>query len=154
MRRKLTLMCVKSWKDEDCKLRIYLDTAPVIYVVERRPLYAEYLDVRLSIPGDSLLTSELTRMECLVLPIREDNRVIVQDYEAYFATRIGDIVSLTREVIDAATLIRARYGFATPDAIHLGAAMAAGCDVFLTNDSRLSRFKEMSVEVVGDNLRE
>ena len=61
---------------------------------------------------------------------------------------MDEIVPLTRDVIDAATLIRARYGFATPDAIHLGAAVASGCDVFLTNDNRLARFGEMSVEVV------
>ena len=65
---------------------------------------------------------------------------------------MDEIVPLTRDVIDAATLIRARYGFATPDAIHLGAAMASGCDVFLTNDNRLARFGEMSVEVVESGM--
>ena len=133
-------------------MRIYTDAAPVIYLVERSPLYAEYLDARLSIPGDDLVASELTRMECLVLPIREGNHGVIHEFEDYFAIRVDEMVPLTRDVIDVATLIRARYGFATPDAIHLGAAMASGCDVFLTNDNRLARFGEMSVEVIEGNL--
>ena len=133
-------------------MRIYLDSAPVIYVVERHAPYDEYLDARLSILGDVLVASELTRLECRILPVREDNRRVLRDFDDYFANRVLEMVPLTRDVIDAATLIRARYGFATPDAIHLGAAVASGCDVFLTNDNRLARFGEMSVEVVEGNL--
>ena len=133
-------------------MRIYLDSAPVIYVVERHAPYDEYLDARLSILGDVLVASELTRLECRILPVREDNRRVLRDFDDYFANRVLEMVPLTRDVIDAATLIRARYGFATPDAIHLGAAVASGCDVFLTNDNRLARFGEMSVEVVEGNM--
>ena len=133
-------------------MRIYTDAAPVIYLVERSPLYAEYLDARLSIPGDVLVASELTRMECLVLPIREGNHGVIHEFDDYFAIRVDEMVPLTRDVIDSATLIRAQYGFRTPDAIHLGAAMVSECDVFLTNDNLLSRFLDISVEVVEDNL--
>lgn len=50
--------------------------------------------------------------------------------------------------MDHATDIRAHYGFKTPDAIHLAAAVVSGCDVFLTNDHRLDRFSDLAVEVV------
>lgn len=133
-------------------MRIYLDSAPVIYVVERHARYAEYLDTRLSIPGDTLVASDLTRLECRVLPVREGNHRVLQDFDDYFETRVSEMIRLTREVIDMATLIRARYGFATPDAIHLSAALVSGCDVFLTNDNRLARFDAMSVEVIEDYL--
>ena len=134
-------------------MRIYLDSAPVIYVVERHTPYAEYLDMRLSILGDTLVASELTRLECLILPLREGNRRVLQDFDDYFATRVLEMVPLSREVMDIATLIRARYGFTTPDAIHLGAAIVAECDLFLTNDNRLARFNEIIVEVVEESLR-
>ena len=133
-------------------MRIYLDSAPVIYVVERHAPYAEYLDARLSIPGDVLVASELTRLECRILPVRESNLRVLQDFGDYFATRVLEMTQLTREVMERATLIRAKYGFRTPDAIHLGAALASDCDVFLTNDNRLSRFLDIRVEVVGENL--
>jgi uncharacterized protein len=51
-------------------------------------------------------------------------------------------------VIDRATDIRARYGFRTPDAIHLAAAVVSGCDVFLTNDYRLNRFPDVAMDVI------
>jgi predicted nucleic acid-binding protein len=52
-------------------------------------------------------------------------------------------------VIDLATEIRANFGFTTPDAIHLAAAMVTKCDEFLTNDQRLQRFDEMRVVVIA-----
>ena len=133
-------------------MHIYLDSAPVIYVVERRSQYAEYLDARLSNPDDTLVASGLTRLESRVKPIREGNWAVLQEFDAFFENTVDEIVPLTGDVIDAATLIRARYGFGTPDAIHLGAAVASGCDVFLTNDNRLARFGEMSVEVVESGM--
>jgi len=54
-------------------MRIYLDTAPVIYTVERVPPYAAAVDARLSVPGIVLVASDLTRMECRVKPLRDGN---------------------------------------------------------------------------------
>jgi len=58
------------------------------------------------------------------------------------------VVSLSREVVDLATQIRARYGFKAPDSLHLGAAVWSRCEVFLTNDHRLDGFRDLTVEVV------
>jgi predicted nucleic acid-binding protein len=61
---------------------------------------------------------------------------------------VTEIVSLSGLVMDRATDIRAYYGFKTPDAIHLAAAVVSDCDVFLTNDQRLDRFSDIAEEVV------
>jgi predicted nucleic acid-binding protein len=61
---------------------------------------------------------------------------------------VAEIIPLTREVIERATEIRARYGFKPPDAIHLAAAVVSGCDVFFTNDHRLDRFSDITIEIV------
>jgi len=129
-------------------MRIYLDTAPIIYTVEQVPLYAAAVDARLSIHGIVLVASDLTRMECRVKPLRDGNFALLKDFDDYFDGAVTEIVALSREVIDRATEIRARYGFKTPDAIHLAAAMVSGCDMFLTNDHRLDRFTEIAIEVV------
>jgi predicted nucleic acid-binding protein len=50
--------------------------------------------------------------------------------------------------MDRATAIRAQYGFKTPDAIPLAAAVISGCDVFLTNDHRLDRCPDITIEIV------
>jgi len=39
-------------------------------------------------------------------------------------------------------------GNSTPDALNLAAAIECGCSVFLTNDTRLSRFPDIAVEVL------
>lgn len=129
-------------------MRVYLDTAPVIYLVEEVPNYAELVDRRVSVADVIQVASDLTRMECRVKPLREGNTALLQDYNDYFAEVVEETVVLSRAVIDRATDIRARYGFRTPDALHLAAAVVSGCDVFLTNDYRLNRFPDIAMDVI------
>ncbi len=127
---------------------VYLDTAPVIYLIEEVPNYAELVDRRVSVADVIQVASDLTRMECRVKPLREGNTALLHDYDDYFAEVVEEIVVLSRAVIDRATDIRAHYGFRTPDAIHLAAAVVSGCAVFLTNDYRLNRFPDIALDVI------
>lgn len=129
-------------------VRLYLDAAPVIYTVEQVALYAAAVDARLSAAEAVQVVSDLTRMKCRVKPLRDGNSDLLKDYDDYFEGAIAEIVALSHEVMDRATAIRAQYGFKTPDAIHLAAAVISGCNVFLTNDHRLDRFPDIAVEVV------
>ncbi len=92
--------------------------------------------------------SELSRLECRVKPWREGKVNLVAAFDSYFKHVIHEIVPLSATVIDLATDMRARYGFKTPDAIHLSAAIIAQCDVFLTNDYRLNRCTEIKIETL------
>ena len=129
-------------------VRLYLDAAPIIYTVEQIPHYAAAVDTWLSSADIVQVVSDLTRMECRVKPLRDGNYNLLAEYDDYFEGAIAEIVALSREVIDRATAIRAQQGFKTPDAIHLAAAVISGCDVFLTNDHRLDRFPDITVEIV------
>ena len=129
-------------------MRLYLDTAPVIYTIEQVPPYAAVMDARLSAPGVVQVASDLTRMECRVKPIRDNDVDLLDDYDNYFEKAVTEIVVLSREVMDCATNIRARCGFKTPDAIHLAAAVMSNCDIFLTNDHRLDRFGDIAIEII------
>ena len=129
-------------------MRLYLDAAPVIYAIEQVPRYAGAVDARLSAAEVVQVVSDLTRMECRVKPLRDGNSDLLKDYDDYFEGVVAEIVALSREVMDRATAIRGQYGFKTPDAIHLAAAVISGCDVFLTNDHRLNRFPDIAVEVL------
>ncbi len=128
-------------------MRLYLDAAPVIAVEQVAPFFP-VVDARLSASGAVRVASDLTRLECRVKPLREGNADLLKDYDDFFAYAVAEIVALSREVLDRATEIRARYGFKTPDAVHLAAAVVASCDVFLTNDHRLDRFPDIPIEVV------
>ncbi|MCX7687176.1 MAG: type II toxin-antitoxin system VapC family toxin [Fimbriimonadales bacterium] len=129
-------------------MRIYLDTAPVIYLVERISPYHSLLNQQLAGSGNILIVSDLTRMECRVKPLRIGNLNLIQDYNEFFARGVDEVVPLSRAVIDIATEIRAKYGFKTPDSIRLAAAQHAFCDVFLTNDIQLTRYTEIQVQLI------
>ncbi|MGE4095210.1 MAG: type II toxin-antitoxin system VapC family toxin [Candidatus Binatia bacterium] len=129
-------------------MRLYLDAAPVIYAVEQVAPFFPVVDARLSAIGVVRVTSDLTRMECRVKPLRDGKEDLLKDYDDFFASAVAEIVALSREVMDRATTIRANYGFKTPDAVHLAAAVVAHCDAFLTNDHRLDRFSDLAIEVV------
>jgi predicted nucleic acid-binding protein len=59
------------------------------------------------------------------------------------------LLPMTTNVFRRATLLQAIHDFGTVDAIHLATAIENGCDVFLTNDSRLSRCRDLTVEVLA-----
>jgi len=128
-------------------MRIYLDSSVVIYLVEQVAPFISLLNTRL-VSVDELVVSELTRLECRVKPIKESHSNLLQDYDDFSESAVSQIVELNREVMEQATKIRATYGFKAPDAIHLAAAIEAGCGVFLTNDHRLRQFKEMPIDTL------
>jgi len=129
-------------------MRYYLDSAPIIYLVEQAQPYASAVRRKLSAEGLTLITSELTRLECRVKPLRNNDAALLQDFDDYFANSIAEIIPLTRAVIDRATEIRAQFNFKTPDSVQLAAAVIANSDLFLTNDHRLSRFTAITIEVI------
>ena len=129
-------------------MRLYLDATPVIYSVEQISPYAPVVDLRLGSAGLIRIASELTRLECRVKPLRNGDNALLAEFDDFFANDISECVDLTRAVMNRAAEIRAKYGFKTPDAIHLAAACTAKCDTFLTNDHRLERFTELAIEVV------
>ena len=64
--------------------RVYLDTAPIIYSVERHADYWQLL-LKLWVSAQAreieVVTSELTLLETLVQPIRENNQTLISAYE-------------------------------------------------------------------------
>lgn len=129
-------------------MRYYLDSAPIIYLIEQRQPFAASVRSKLAAVGTVHITSELARLECRVKPMRDGNSILLQDFDDYFNNTIAEIVPLTRDVVDKATEIRAQFNFKTPDSLHLAAAVVSNCDVFLTNDHRLSRFTGIAIEVI------
>jgi uncharacterized protein len=100
-------------------MRYYLDSAPIIYLVEQVQPYASAVRRKLSAQGSVLITSELTRLECRVKQLRDGDAALLQDFDDYFANSIAETIPLTRDVIDRATEIRAQFNFKTPDSIQL-----------------------------------
>jgi predicted nucleic acid-binding protein len=128
--------------------RIYLDSAPIIYLVEHIAPYEQQIHALLQ-GTDILVTSGLARLECRVKPIRENDMNTLHDYDVFFQTALAEIVSLSSEIIDLDTDIRAHYNFSVADSIHLASALSAQCDLFVTNDLQLARYNQITVIVLS-----
>jgi uncharacterized protein len=126
--------------------RIYLDSVVLIYLVEQCPPWFTRIRTRLTTASVQIVVSDLTRMECRVKPLAVGDTVLLAAFDAAFGG--SELAPITSAVFDRATRIRAVTRFKTPDSIHLAAALESGCDVFLTNDTRLSAFTDIAVEIV------
>jgi len=74
--------------------------------------------------------------------------VLLAAYDRFFSTPALACFSFQDADFERATLIQAHHGFKTVDALHLAVAIENGCDRFLTNDHRLARFTDLTVEVL------
>jgi predicted nucleic acid-binding protein len=98
--------------------------------------------------GDRVAISDLTRLECRVGALKRRDAKILTTFDSFFVRPDIVILPLTAQVFDQATQLRADFGFKTPDAVHLAAAIEGACHCFLTNDARLSRRTGIAFEVL------
>ena len=141
-------------KQLDKTRQIFLDTAPVIYFVEKHPDFApkaqEVFD-RLDDGKMVAVVSPITLAECLVLPYKQNNAEIVETFTELLAN--GESVlfhSIDDSVADKAASLRARYNLSLTDAFQFAVAIQTNCDAFLTNDIALKRVTEISVIVLAE----
>jgi predicted nucleic acid-binding protein len=132
--------------------RIYLDASAIIYLVEAISPFHATIVARLlpyrSDPQSCIVTSRLSRLECRVQPLRNADDRLLTEYDAFFSRERLILSTVTADIIERATDLRARYNFKTPDAIHLATAIEENVDLFLTGDEKLSRCAEVKVEVL------
>lgn len=113
----------------------------MIYLREGTPEQKGPIHERMSTASEAGATfsvSELVRFECRVGPLKRTDPSLLADYDALFSLPELAFAPLARAAFDRATELRATMGLKTPDALHAGAALAAGCDEFWTNDRRLA----------------
>lgn len=121
--------------------RIFLDTNIFIYFCEDAgPMTAltRRLFERLDQRGDQIVTSTLTIGELLVHPLRIGNDKLAALYETVLQPPAIEIVPFDRVCSSAFARVRLDRSIKPSDAIQLACAATARCDLFLTNDSRLT----------------
>jgi len=118
-------------------VKVYLDSCIVIYLLEEHPKFS-------SIVRQAFETSENKRfyvspfvvLECLVGPLRTQNRPLIQHYKDFFRCQI--ILDIESPTYRHAAELRARHNLKTPDALHLAVAYHHDCTELWTNDDRLN----------------
>ncbi len=78
-------------------MRLYLDTAPVIYVVEQVPDFSQQILHYIQKPDIELVVSDLTWMECRVKPLAENNETLLADYDKFFSQLLWKLSSFPEE---------------------------------------------------------
>lgn len=135
-------------------MRVFLDTAPLVYLCEETAALNEKVSSQLEqwIRSDTVLgTSTLTLLELLVVPKRERNQRLATKYRALLADLINaPLMPLDESIAVKAADYRAEYGLKTPDSIQLATAVQQGYDLFYTNDKKLSCCQGVEILLVTD----
>ncbi len=110
--------------------KVYLDTAPIIYSVEKHADYWQILfPLWNSLKNDEIevFTSQLTLLETLVQPISQNNLSLVSAYESLLTKTDIKLEPVNLNILRRAADFRAANNLKTPDAIHASTAIAANC---------------------------
>ncbi len=132
--------------------RVYLDTSPIIYRIEKNADFSGLVDSFISNNTDAAFyTSTITVEEYSVYPIKEDREDLLKAFDGFVDVLGIDIRVIDKEIAVKAANIRASYNhFKAMDALQLATAVVCGCDVFLTNDQQLKQFTELNVVLVSE----
>ena len=147
-----------GWLEELQGKLVCLDTAPIIYYMERgHPGYKKMLDPFFDMVGDgkcSVVTLIISLLEGLVMPIRNNDVELVRGFRDFFYhTHHIKTIEVTSEIAEESARIRASYTtIKTPDAIQIATAISSGASVFLTNDLQLASIPDSEVLVL-DKLK-
>jgi uncharacterized protein len=132
-------------------MRVFLDSNVVIYAVEGHPVFGAPAMARLAasqLAGDEFVVSDLTRLECLVKPLRDQDTAVEAAYRSFFARKDVHVVAIASPVVDRAISILVNHPFKPIDALQIAAALESGAGTFVTNDLRLSGFTGIRIEVL------
>ena len=135
-------------------MTVFLDACAVIYRVDAvEPWLAKMTTVfaRLhsgpTAPG--LAVSRLSLLECRVQPLRKNDRPLLAAYQEFFSSPGLQIVGLSAEVVERATIVRAQTNLPTPDALQAASALSIADEVhFVTSDTKFKRVAGLNVELL------
>jgi predicted nucleic acid-binding protein len=122
--------------------RVFLDTNIFIYLIEDEGEFgrkAMELVERLTTRRDLVYTSTLTLGEVLTQPLSQGDLRLAELYEEKLGSPGVHLLDFDRVAARNYARIRLDRSIKAPDAMQLSMAAAARCDLFVTNDERLSR---------------
>ena len=134
---------------------VYVDTAPIIYSVERHPKYIDLLQplwTKVNNNEISLFSSELLWLEILVKPLKVNNQSIIDLYTELLNSSI-QLAPVDEFILRSAAQLRSTTKLKTPDAIHAATAISCGCTVFLTNDRGFQNTPRLPVVVLDQVIQ-
>ena len=130
--------------------KIGIDTPVIIYLLEKNPQYVaavRNLMRRVQSGEYSASFSSIGLIEILTGPKRQGRYDIAAKYrETIIHFPNFTIRGINENIVDCASDLRAKYGIATPDAIHIATAIDFGAKKFITSDKGLRKVTEIIIE--------
>lgn len=134
--------------------KLGVDTAPLIYLVERNPAFVDAAREVLRRINDGAprgVSSVVTLTEVLIVPKRAGRADLETACRDLLLNNDNfTLLPLDVAVAERAADLRARYNLKTPDALQVATALENGCQAFLTNDAGLRRVAEIRTLVLGE----
>lgn len=132
--------------------RVFWDTNLFIYLFEGTgPRTDRVVEIRQRMldRNDLLVTSTLTLGELLVLPLKLGKDDLAERYSRLLSSEAVELVAFDATAARVFAGLRADPTLKPPDAIQLACASRAGCDLFITNDDRLSKRTVPGVQFIS-----
>lgn len=132
--------------------RIFFDTNLFIYMLEdaeHRAAAVRHIVERMSERRDELLTSTLTLAEVLVKPVAAGDHALADRYERLLSSPGISVLAFDRASARLYAQLRQDRSLKAPDAIQLACAGTARCDLFITNDDRLTRKNVPGIQFIA-----
>ena len=129
--------------------RVTVDTAPIIYILEDHPLYAELfipLFQRIEAGKLQAVLSPVTIAEVVAGPLGSGNEILANRYFKVLTAGANWMVQdLTAELSFLAARIRSRYRLKLPDAIQVATAIQTGSSALITHDRDFRGVDEIAI---------
>lgn len=89
--------------------KVYLDACIAIYLIEKHPDFGAKVEALIDAmdDGDILCYSPLSRMECLVMPMRKGDADLMALYDSFFSNQ--EMLAIEPERFDEAAKLRADF---------------------------------------------
>jgi predicted nucleic acid-binding protein len=134
--------------------KVFVDTAPLIYLLERNSAYYDRLEKLFGKwykAQTIVVTSAITVEEYCVFPYKHNRLELISKFDNFIEDYGLRIYSIEAGIAKKASWIRSQYpGFKAMDALQLAVAEAYYCDCFLTNDKQLRQYAGLNCVVVDD----
>ena len=101
---------------------VYLDASPIIYSVEKHPVYGPLLQplwYAAQSKTIEVVSSDLVLMESLIGPLKSGDTSLEKTYEQALLGSEMRLLPITQSILREAARLRATTKLKTPDALHL-----------------------------------
>lgn len=133
---------------------VYVDSQCLIYAVEGIPKYASVLRPMMDALDSRqirIITSEITILEALVLPLRLNDANLIADYKRVLFRYGIDLIPVSQPILlDAARLRADHRRLKTPDSIHAATALIEQPQAFVTSDRDFAPITSLPALMLDD----